>query len=362
MATSAPRSNAPVPPDASARHRSGAVARMLQMPVATLRVWERRYGVAQPERSASGQRLYSADDVRRLALLKQLTEHGHAIGSLAALDMAQLQQVAATHARTLAARQPAALAAALRDASVPVWRLAVIGPMLARRVQRPAVRRQIGARLSLLGPFDSIEQAATLLKPDAVDALLLHEPELHRERLEALESQAGVLARLPRAVVFGFGPEPAVEAWADAGAALLREPQPDVALGQWLRTLPQALSHVAAVMPASAAAEARAGSAREPAAAVVPPRRWDDRALADVAGLSSTIACECPRHVAELLMQLSQFEAYCASCETRSPADAQLHADLRQVAGSARAGFELALERVALHEGLILPIHRDAGA
>ena len=54
-------------------HRSGAVARMLRMPVATLRVWERRYGLAQPVLSPGGQRLYSADDVRRLALIKQLS-------------------------------------------------------------------------------------------------------------------------------------------------------------------------------------------------------------------------------------------------------------------------------------------------
>lgn len=74
-------------------HRSGAVARMLHMPVATLRVGERRYGLTQPALTPSGQRLYSADDVRRLTLIKQLTDLGHAIGSLASLDTLQLQRV-----------------------------------------------------------------------------------------------------------------------------------------------------------------------------------------------------------------------------------------------------------------------------
>jgi hypothetical protein len=93
---------------------------------------------------------------------------------------------------------------------------------------------------------------------------------------------------------------------------------------------------------------------------VVPPRRWDDAALADFAGLSTTIACECPRHVAELLMQLSQFEAYSIECQHRNAADAELHAYLQQVAASSRSRFEAALERVALHEGLILPPGRPA--
>ena len=84
-------------------------------------------------------------------------------------------------------------------------------------------------------------------------------------------------------------------------------------------------------------------------------RLYDDATLADFAGLSTTIACECPRHVAELLVQLSHFEVYSAECAQRSPADAVLHAYLQRVAGSARALFEAALERVAIHEGLVLP-------
>lgn len=206
----APAETTPTEP----RYRSGAVARMLRMPVATLRVWERRYRVAQSQLSARGQRLYAAADVQRLLLIKQLCERGHAIGSLAPLDAAQLRAVAATHARTVA------------------------------------------------------QQAV------AVSAI-------------------------------GTAPT-------EAGA-----------------------SHT------------------------VPARRWDDHALTEFAGLSSTIACECPAHVAELLRQLSRFEDYSAQCQAISqaakPADAELHAHLRHVAGAARASFERALERIALQEGLLLP-------
>jgi hypothetical protein len=77
--------------------------------------------------------------------------------------------------------------------------------------------------------------------------------------------------------------------------------------------------------------------------------------LAEFAGQSSTMACECPRHVAELLVQLSHFEAYSAQCASRGAADAELHAHLGRVAAASRARFEDALEQVALHEGLLLP-------
>src|SRR3990167_8686998 len=63
------------------RYRSGAVARMGRIPVATLRIWERRYQVVGPTLTASGHRLYSGADVERLLLIKQLVDRGHAIGS-----------------------------------------------------------------------------------------------------------------------------------------------------------------------------------------------------------------------------------------------------------------------------------------
>jgi DNA-binding transcriptional MerR regulator len=317
---------------------------MLRMPVATLRVWERRYGLTKPALSQSGQRLYSADDVRRLALLKQLTDLGHAIGSLAPLDMPQLQRVATTHAQALAATQTVTRAEAARQPPGRAWRLAVIGAALGTRLQRRALLRRLGRPLVVLGPFDSAAQAAAALQASDVDAVLLHVPQLQAGWLAAIDAAAPALAGVPKAVLYGFAADPVCEALATAGMALLREPQPDAVLAQWLHTL-----SVATTAPQSAAGSA--ALATEP----IPPRRWDDAALADFAGLSSTIACECPRHVAELLMQLSHFEAYSAECEHRSAADAELHAYLRQVAAASRARFEAALEHVALHEGLMLP-------
>ena len=325
-------------------HRSGAVALMLRMPVSTLRVWERRYGLTQAALSPSGQRLYSADDVRRLALLKQLTGLGHAIGSLAPLAMAQLQGVASEHAQALATTQTGEQADAIPGLPVRPWRLALVGVALGTRLQRPAILRRLGRPVVLSGPFDDLAQAAAALQASDIDALLLHEPHLQAGWLKAADLAAPSLARVPKAVLYGFAADAVCEVLATAGTALLREPQPDVVLAQWLHTL-----------CATTAAPRPAARSTAPAIGPVPQRRWEDAALADFAGLSSTIACECPRHVAELLMQLSHFEAYSAECEQRSAADAEIHAYLKQVAAASRARFEVALERVALHEGLLLP-------
>ena len=77
------------------------------------------------------------------------------------------------------------------------------------------------------------------------------------------------------------------------------------------------------------------------------------------AAMSSTIACECPSHLAKLLMQISHFETYSSDCNNRNATDAQLHAYLQKVSGVARMLFETALEHVAIAEGLPLPSHNS---
>jgi hypothetical protein len=212
-------------------------------------------------------------------------------------------------------------------------------------LQRPALLRRLGRPVQLWGPFGDVTQAAAALRGSDVDALLVHEPQLHEGWLAAIDAGAPALAAVPKAVLYGFAAEPVCDALASAGTALLREPQPDAVLAQWLHSLSAAADR--APLPASG----------PPAVSAPPvqPRRWDDAALAEFAGRSSTIACECPRHLAELLVQLSHFEAYSAECGHRSAADAELHAHLGQVAAASRARFEAALEHVALHEGLLLP-------
>ena len=62
----------------------------------TIRAWERRYSAILPDRSAGNTRLFSAEDVRRLTLLKEATEQGHAISAIAPLDVEELSALVNT--------------------------------------------------------------------------------------------------------------------------------------------------------------------------------------------------------------------------------------------------------------------------
>ena len=339
------------------RYRSGAVARMVQMPVSTLRIWERRYQVVAPPMTTTGHRLYSGADVERLRLIRQLVDLGHAIGSIARLGLADLLAIAEA-----SGPQPA-IASARPPAQRP--RTAMIGLGLPRRlIQRPLHRQHTWADLAAAeaalqpqapaaGGGDSnarppqadllVAELATL-QPDAADRLL------------ALMRRLGVRQAV---VAYAFGTELAAQRLRDAGCQVRRAPLGDTEL---LALVDGALL----LLGGGPATAVPAAGAVQPGAAP-PPRRFDDAGLAELASASTNLACECPRHVAELVAQLAGFETYSAECVQRasgraSLADQQLHQHLAWVAGTARALFEAALVRVAQAEAIPLPAAPEADA
>jgi len=72
-----------------------AVERDVGLSKDVLRVWERRYGFPAPTRDAHGERLYPAEQVQRLRLVKRLMDQGFRPGRLLAAPGAELEALAA---------------------------------------------------------------------------------------------------------------------------------------------------------------------------------------------------------------------------------------------------------------------------
>ena len=328
---------------------------MARMPVSTLRIWEQRYQAVAPTTARSGHRLYSTADVERVALLRQLTEHGHAIGALAGLDTEHLRNVAITHTST------EAQARAESPRRRAPMRIVVVGRAMAQRLQHPAVTRTSKFPPLVMGVFDSLAEAA-LAAPSsteaAIDLLLWQTSSLQASALADLKAAQVAWRALCAAVTYRFAGADVRDALTGSGAFVAREPADDAALGSWLASLESSLAEDArdrSNVRSNASVNPWSLDAMGLSAGAVPARRFDDAVLTQFAGLTSTVACECPSHVAELLMQISGFETYSKDCASRSPADAELHAYLQRVAGTARLLFETALERVAVAEGFVLP-------
>ena len=69
------------------------VARLTGLSPHVIRVWEKRYGVVVPHRTATRRRLYTEKDIDRLKCLAKATEAGHSIGLIAKLKDTELSRL-----------------------------------------------------------------------------------------------------------------------------------------------------------------------------------------------------------------------------------------------------------------------------
>jgi len=307
-------------PNPPHRLRSGTAARLAGLPVTTLRVWERRYGVVAAAKTGSGQRAYSAHDVSRLRLLRQLTHAGHAIGTIATLDLESLQALVS------------GAAALASPATGGLVRAFVVGRSAAH-----ALEAVPGCVLQAV--HEDLDQAESAPLPEgAVGLLVVRLPSLQVASVERVLALGAALGAGSVLVLYAFGTEATAQALREAGVTVRREPMSGRELARWVRGVGQMPTAVPAFSPG--------------AGLQVVPRRFSDEALARLAESPSTVACECLRHMSEIVAQLAGFERYSQDCTATGPADAALHRQLTRTAGAARTLFEQALQRVVEEQGL----------
>ena len=312
----------PTTPARLHRLRSGTAARLAGLPASTLRVWERRYGVVATSKAGGVHRSYTLHDVSRLKLLRHLTQTGHAIGTVARLDLDALQALVEGSSALMQA--------------VPAQTL---GAVVVGRSAASALEAVPGC--VLLAVHDDLDQAEVAPRPSVpVELLLVRLASLQPLAVERVLALGAALRAQAVLVVYAFGTEASARSLRDAGAAVQREPLSGHALAQWVR----------ARRSASATPAQRPAGSSEWA---IEARRFSDEALARLATQPSPVACECQRHMAEIVAQLAAFERYSQDCISTGPADAALHRHLSRTAGAARTLFEQALHRVVTETGLV---------
>ena len=315
-------------------HKIGAVALLSGVPAPTLRVWEARHETFSPTKTKGQHRLYSDDDVLRATLLKRLIDQGHAISTIGRLGTPALNALLLN--QTTANRAPSRPEG--NDAAASI---AIVGLALATRIESKKFTLTFqGNRVKITDVFADVAQALASELQQTPQILLVKLNSLHATTRLDLHTMAAHCGTPQVIVLYNFGPEHIVESLKSAGMLARREPVSDSELSELIQSA-RAMSSGTEAGPLTLAAQ-------------IKPRQYSDETLARVAAMPSTVVCECPRHVAEIISQLASFEQYSKECLNTSKEDAHLHAYLSSVSGSARALFERALQVIADQEGIEL--------
>lgn len=315
-------------------YRIGAVARLTGISPDTLRIWERRYEIVEPQRTPKGGRLYSQRDVTRLTMIKTLVDQGYAISTVANLPAEELS-------RRLNSAQPANLppmGSGQHD-------VCVVGQAISVRACNT---EGLPEGLELAGTYTNL--ASFLEDETECDTLIIELPFLDQQIAREL-NEPGLRKRAKRLlVIYAFSPSSIVSQLQRFGLQTLRAP---VALEHiWQQCQ---LSQVKQIDWHPPEWDPRVAS-NDP----IPPRRFDHDQLAHLSVVATSLDCECPHHMSAVIEQLAAFEDYSARCEISSKHDAALHGYLHQMTARARWLMEVALERLAEVENIdVAPPGRD---
>lgn len=74
-------------------HTIKVAAKLTGLTTHVIRIWEKRYGAVVPSRTDSKRRLFTDADLQRLSLLRQATDVGHSIGSIANMENEGLRKL-----------------------------------------------------------------------------------------------------------------------------------------------------------------------------------------------------------------------------------------------------------------------------
>lgn len=317
-----------------AKHKIGAVASMSGVPTPTLRVWEQRYSAFEPHKSLGQHRLYTDDDVLRATLMKRLTDRNHAISSIARLSSTEL------NALVVRGQDASRVLADARQAGQSVSMVVVGVPLASRIESKKFTLAFMDQGIKVTNIFNDLSHALGAVFERPVPFLLVKASSLHAGIQIDIQRLAQNCKAIQVIVLYNFGQENVIRFMKQSGMMVRKEPASDFELADLINS---------ALM---------VGTEKESTGlvvgSVIPPRKYSESTLNRVANISTNVLCECPRHVAELITQLANFEQYSHDCLNKSEKDAHLHAYLSSVSGSARALFESALEMVANYEGIPL--------
>ncbi|MDJ0833948.1 MAG: MerR family transcriptional regulator [Gammaproteobacteria bacterium] len=303
-------------------YRIGKVSKLTGISSDTLRIWERRYAAVVPVRTEAGGRLYTADDIARLKLIKNLVDGGDSIGNVATLSIDQLQ-----------ARADETIQVSKNGLPQSPIRLLTIGESLTRAMKAAELNLE---DIELVASYPNINNYLAEHANIEADVLVIEQPTLQTETSLQIMDWLDHAHASHAVVIYRFANQDALEKLPRSKSSTLRAPANPQTIREHCLGLHSA--DLLGTKPKTPVPSEISESA--------PARRYSDDALAKIASISPVIQCECPHHLAELISSLSAFEKYSSECESRNREDAEMHAYLSRTASHARHMIENALDMV----------------
>ena len=296
----------------------GAVAKATGINASTLRIWEHRYGLPKPHRTGGGARRYAPSEVQRLKLIKALVDVGHKPSNLSSLSIDELAEHLNFLNPPLSSQRHA----------LDQIRLLTVGDSTRLK---SILRDHNQSELNVVNHLSDPEEIQHWL--GKFDVLLFNYSALQSTHAQQLIHSIQGLAHMGTMVIYNFSNSITIQTLEAAGIRCLKSPVSGADVRQLLGSLVEK-AHVNGSAPRNT------------------EKKFSVEDLETISALDYSLYCECPRHLAGLLMSLNGFVSYSEQCQDASPQDAAIHRYLRTMAADAIASIESGLQLVLTAEDI----------
>lgn len=276
----------------------------------TLRMWESRYQIITPVRTEGGARRYTREDCLRLKWIKALVDMGYKPRFLAPLSLDELKVELASASGAQGGKGAAADKLQVGAFGTTAWARSFLAP--------PA--------FDLAKDVRQLDSLANLSEhAEGLDVVIIFTNGLQASLSQRIAELAMSHPEKLVVVIYEFSSSMALSELSRATVTCLRYPVSPVEFSTKLKALLSERRQVSAT--------------QQPL--------FSPEALHKIISENHKILCECPKHLAQLLLSLHGFVEYSTHCADDSPAEALVHRRLREIATDSilqlESGLKLAL-------------------
>ena len=300
-------------------YKIGAASKITGVNIATLRVWENRYGVVEPIRINGTQRGFSKNDVDRISMIKQLVDAGDSISTLSKLSLEELElrmQPSVNNSQITSEKSKNKIKAVAIGTRIP-------------EVGRPSphlAEVSVAARYELSTIMDNL----SAINLDG-DIIIFEIASLHAETVELIIEVLTVSEIGHAVVIYRFG---------SANGMKLSQ------LDGRIQPIQAPVFPIDIQIASNFAVNSTFGSSVNVTEEETDHVVFSEKELWEISVMSNPIHCECPKHLSSIISSLRGFEKYSSDCEDLDEKDLILHKELEKKTSQARIIMEKALRKV----------------
>jgi len=321
-------------------YKIGAVSKITGIGTETLRAWERRYQAVVPSRSESGDRIYSGEDLSRLFLLKNLSDAGNSIGTIAQLPLHELK---AKWENSVQLSEMSIEAGYIKRNSYISknmnCKVLLVGEDFPLRILDGMSDFK---GIDLLGHVNTMDEWKPINSDGYVHVVIIETPTINESTRKFVSKILKEFSVWHVIVLYGFGSQHEINQLQSPQVSTMRS---SIDVYELARLCLDRSGGDTKNLVADKSATVYLEDS-------IPTRRYSSKQLDGLSRISTSIQCECPKHLSDLIKSLVAFEIYSAECENKNDSDVELHSFLHATTAQSRALLEDALAHVIKFENL----------